>query len=291
MTNSANDPFAWRVLVLDDEGAHPSVVASLDALTQAGFSARLLSSPTEFKTAYAELRAADLALCDMKWKNFNSGSSIGRLPSAVTDDSSVGQWVDAVEDWVNAPKPRDAEWPRKAIDPSEVGLWLAAMVTRANPAAQIVLYTSQVGLADSGPLAALGHFEEAKFAVRWKGERDSLDLAVLLPSLFDAQRYHLQRRDDIRRWFLSCVLIPRLFNRPAVPRLLPGLHSAKNCEYLGKRFFPITNDISHLVQFLESPPPPPDWQIQALQSLKHKLDSSCRKRYSNAAQRTARFVR
>jgi len=258
MTSGSIDPFRWNVLLLDDEGEADSIVTSLRSLTACGFSASLLSSPREFKTAYQTLRSADIVLCDMHWETFSSGSSTGTLPDTVTDDQSVSQWIEAVENWTNVDSTiaRQSAWPRKSIVVSEVGLWLAAMVTHANPATQIVFYSSRSGIADAGPLAALGRFDGAKFAVLWKPKGDSLEPKSLLPFLRDAQRFHLRRRDDIRRWFLSCVLIPRLFSRPAVSRQLPALHSPKECEYRGEHFFPISNDISDLVEFLESPPPP-----------------------------------
>ena len=278
--------FRWKVVVLDDDRIKED---SIRKMTAFGVDVLTLGKPKESLFAAGEsVIGAHFVYCDMNWRDFGKDGdpkkplsipdSVGGVPGKFVKD-----WIEAIRYWtaesVPPLNPARKEWPRDRIGEDHVGLWFAAMVRHLSPKAVIILYSSHPEVAGTGELAAIGRFPDTPFAVETKDPEEPLPVENFKELLKSAQKQYLNARPDLRRWFLSDVLIRTIAGAKPVPAELMNVGAQKNerVTFTAESFFPnfITEaqfnptGINDLLEFLSRDMPV--WQEAALHSLKHKL--------------------
>ena len=277
------DSFKWNVLIIDDQSPFGNRNSdTVNYLLECGLHAQVLGSPvSELWEHYESLYSLDFAYCDMNWRGIRDYEQELFLPRdmpARDPKDYIKQWVKAIAYWIDQPNAssRHSDWPRQSIDADHAGLWLAALLKKTSPDVQIILYSQDGRIAQVGPLAAIGLFPDTSFQVITKDPVELLEVNRLRALIKQAQRDRL-RRPDLRRWFLTDVLIRCLAGEEPKDRELQSLHGNDKLLYKANLFFPSftgTSDfqLENVLDLLDFGSELSVWQRSALEDLKHRIE-------------------
>lgn len=280
-------PFRWKVIVLDNLSTDDGIQETVKILSELQLDVEAWGETvSDLWDHHERLQRVDFALCDMNWTNSSHATESflpkGPFPRGADPNEQkafVEQWVRAIRYWLSQGKsPTQLAWPRSNINPDDFGLWLAALIETVSPMAQIILYSAAPKVGETGPLAAIGRFRDTPFAVIRKDDGRPIPLERFWELLSGVQARYLLDRPDLRRWFLTKVLMRTLADRPPEQSDMRALTGSDKVTFKAELFFPnltkagkFVLDIGKVQAFLTFGSEMTAWQESALYGLEHRL--------------------
>jgi hypothetical protein len=291
--------FKWRIALLDDNLRDlASSVEVFEKLYR--FEVVTAERPSDFfGSSLDKICGCHVALVDMVWENFgDAGMEPKSIPEPLWQESGIAmspekvreeleaftkQWIEAVEAWTSDSTSSWAsvKWPRKTIENTEVGLWLAGLLSHVSPEAEIILFSGGPNVGGEGALAALGRFREPKYRVVKKPNVGGIDVRELLPALEKVQARVIERDITFRKWFVGSVLVPLIVGgNPAQgqARILTPFGTSMEMDLVPEIVFPQLarakddeEKVKVLLRFLPKPLLTPPQRV-TLEAVLHDLE-------------------